>query len=362
MADNSAIMEDRVVVTVGGMEITGWKNFSVKRAMEGLAASFSVGIVNPTSWEASKILAVGEACTIAVENSLGERTTLVTGYIDKRTRKRTGTGTEFQVNGRDKTGDLVDCAAIRSSGTWTSADLRQICRDLCKPYGIEVIAQNYNGEKFQKFTLQSGESAFQAIERACRMRATTPLTDPQGRLVLSRAIDQTHAVQTLVDNPETGNLLEISEDEDSAERFQEYVVKGQGQGDGGSWDDSSTAPTGKAKDPNVGRFRQVIIMAEGKATSTTCKLRATWEAQVRAGRAKTYTATVRGWFQNGTGPIWDINQQVDIVSSAWELNSRLLVTGVEYTLDENGRKTVLELKHPDTYKPDPTEPTKEESK
>jgi prophage tail gpP-like protein len=194
------------------------------------------------------------------------------------------------------------------------------------------------------------------------MRAALPLTDSQGRLVLSQSTAQDLASQSLIDHPETGNILEISEDEDGSERFQEYVVKGQGQGDGGSWDGSTISPMGKATDPNIDRFRQVAIMAEGKATASTCKLRATWEAQVRAGRAKTYTVTVRGWFQNETGPVWDINQLVDVISPAWELNSRMLITGVEHSLDENGRITVLELKHPDTYKPNPTEPTKEESK
>jgi prophage tail gpP-like protein len=345
-----------VILTIDGMAISGWKEFSVKRALEGLAASFSLSIANTKKWDAADLIRVGKSCKIEVERDDGTKTLLVTGYIDSRSRRRSGDATEFSVEGRDKTADLVDCAAIRASGSWTRADLRTICRDLCAPYGIEVVSPNYTGEPFEKFTLQSGETAFSAIDRACRMRATIPTTNAESQLVLSRAIDHTYTVIDLVDD----NLLELSENEDGTERFSTYIVKGQSQGDGDSWSASNTAPTGSANDPNVTRPRTLQIMAEGKANATSCKERALWEAQVRAGRSKTYSATVRGWFQGDNGPIWDVNQIVTLTCSAWGIQTDLLITGVEYRLDSGGRKTTLELKHPDTYKPNPTEPTKDE--
>ncbi len=40
--------------------------------------------------------------------------------------------------GRDKTGDLVDCSVVHSSGKWKGVRLEQVAADVCRPFGITV--------------------------------------------------------------------------------------------------------------------------------------------------------------------------------------------------------------------------------
>ncbi|MCH5770564.1 phage tail protein, partial [Salmonella enterica] len=77
----------------------------------------------------------------------------------------------LNVSGRDKTGDLVDSSAIHGSGQWKRARLEQIVRDICKPFGIEVLVQTDTGDAIDSFSLDDGEKAFDAIDRAARAKA-----------------------------------------------------------------------------------------------------------------------------------------------------------------------------------------------
>ena len=112
---------------------------------------------------------------------------LITGYIDTIDIDLTDTYCRLNVSGRDKTGDLVDSSAIHGSGQWKRARLEQIVRDICKPFGIEVLVQTDTGDAIDSFSLDDGEKAFDAIDRAARAKAILVTSSPTGRLVLTRA-------------------------------------------------------------------------------------------------------------------------------------------------------------------------------
>ena len=76
---------------------------------------------------------------------------LITGYIDTIDIDLTDTSCRLSVSGRDKTGDLVDSSAIHGSGQWKNVRLEQIVRDICKPFGIEVLVQTDTGEAISSF-------------------------------------------------------------------------------------------------------------------------------------------------------------------------------------------------------------------
>ncbi|MCL7197601.1 phage tail protein, partial [Escherichia coli] len=86
----------------------------------------------------------------------------------------------LNVSGRDKTGDLVDSSAIHGSGQWTRARLEHIVRDICKPFGIEVLVQTDTGDALDSFSLDDGEKAFDAIDRAARAKAILVTSSPTG--------------------------------------------------------------------------------------------------------------------------------------------------------------------------------------
>jgi prophage tail gpP-like protein len=93
------------------------------------------------------------------------------------------------------------------------------------------------------------------------------------------------------------------------------------------------------------------VRAEGNVTPAQAKQRAEWEAIVRAGRAYTASVTVQGWTVGGRP--WPVNALVRLRSPSLEIDSDMLITEATYSLDDGGSRTVLSLKRPDAFMPEP---------
>lgn len=352
-------MGDRIVLEINNRNYFGWNRINISRTMEAVAGAFTIDLVDGAQFGSENILA-GMACRVYMEDDQQREIQLLDGYIDERKRLEDGGSTALSVAGRDKTSDLVDCSAIVTSNTWVETTLGQMARDLCKPYGIKVQDQTASLEKFKNFTVQSSESAFSVIERACRQIGALPLTTEKGELLLGYAAD--FSASKIADLVHGENLLTIEEMDQRKNRYSTYLVKGQNSGGGKGWKAQKTTKiSATATDNGVERYRNLVLMSEGKTTATRVQKRANWEAQVRAGRSLVHTVRVQGWYQRpaGTPGIptpWKVNTLVNLISNKWGLNLARMITGVNFTLDKDGgRYTDLTLKDPGTYKRNPGE-------
>jgi prophage tail gpP-like protein len=338
-------------ITIEGESIIGWESVSVSKSMNTLCGDFGFTLTNFPDGVVTKI--PPEASVQVVMIDLGKKVPLITGYVDRVKRSKTARSTSFAFSGRDKTADLIDCSAIYKDSTWKSALLSKICRDICGPYGINVIPKT--DATVKEFTLQTGETAFDSIDRLCRAFSILPQTDNNGSLVLTNVgVDK---IGTL----EVGKqILEINIEEDNSERFSNYIFKGQGRGNGSSWTSAKTQLKGEATDSDVTRDRFIVFNAERHMSNTEIADRAAWEAQVRAGKAINVDITVAGWLRDPAGGFlfsdpWETNQIVTIVDSDWDLNSELLITNTTFTYDNSGGKvTQMTLNPPEIFKADPS--------
>lgn len=346
-------MSRDIAIIIGDKAVTGWLKVSVSRTMEALSGSFSVDLTTSTP-EVVDMIRPGAYVQISILD--GTRSAqLMEGYIDTRTTQSTGSGVSISISGRDKTADLVDCAAVVTSSTWTSATVKKICDDILKPFGL--ICFDYSGatDPLIDFTPQADETAYRIIEKACRSKGILALTDSWGNLVLMNGDGKTRARENL----ERGvNLIECNENHDIKDRFSKYIVKGSATATGTGWNAGSSTLQATSLDTQIDRYRPTIIHSESKPTSASIQRRAAWEAQVRAGRSKTYECKVQGWIQGTIETTsefrpWEINQSIHLKDDALSVDSDFIITGVNFTRDDGGEVTVLSLKHPDTYKPDP---------
>ncbi len=349
-------MAEEAILEIDGTSFSGWEKVSIVRTMETLAATFTLEMVEGAGVTAAQVTPGKKVRLFLADTKQGDEQDLLVGWIDARARSISGDSTSLSISGRDVCADLVDCAAVHTSSSWTKATLAQIAEDVCKPFGIYVDSRTDDRTPFDKVVLQSGESAFDLIERLSRQRGVLPLSNRFGDLVLTYAEETGgNSVQRLVQGV---NLLELSEEWDDTGRFSKYTVKGQTGGDGSPWGSSEAVSLfGKATDAAVSRYRPTVIMAEGKITRASVSRRAAWEAQVRAGRAKSYTCRVQGWWQSPAELVsdsrpWEVNNLVDL--EAFGETQQLLITGTAFTLDNSGgRYTELTLKSPDTYRKNP---------
>ncbi|SNS05491.1 Mu-like prophage tail protein gpP [Humidesulfovibrio mexicanus] len=320
-----------VRLEVGDMLYGGWASIVIRRGLEQVAGSFELALTE--RWPGQDIprpIAPGARCRVLVD---GEP--VITGYVDDVMPSYDAKEHGLSVSGRDKTADLVDCSA--PSTQWAGRGLLPVAKALCRPFGIEVLAQCDTGKPFSQLKNNEGDSVYETLEAAARVRAVLLVTDGHGRLLITRA-GQGARVATVLELGK--NVLGCKASFSLRDRFSTYTVKGQSVGLDG-WGGAAAHSKGSANDSRVPRHRPLTIIAEDQVEGAGAGERARWEASVRYGRSRRVTYTVRGW-KHANG-LWEPGQTVPVRDTWLSIDEPLLMVGVAYLLDEQGTRCELTL-------------------
>lgn len=342
-----------VITRVNGLDFRGWTDISVTRVLGELCADFSFSAIDFPKDDIKKVT-IGSEIEILIKTDSREFKVL-TGYINRTERSSSEQGYVFGFAGRDKTSDLVGCSAIYPNNTWARKSVSDIIADLCSPFsiGVDSIDIARNDPIIEKFSIKSGETVFDAIDRLCKAYGILPTTDINGDLVLTN-IGILRAETQLIDGI---NLKTFSAIEDDSDRYSTYIAKGQARGIGGDWLRNTIDIRGEAIDNQVLRYRPMVFMVERHTTRTDIQRQVNWEAQIRAGRAEGFTCVLPGWQQDPKNPLsepWAINSLVEIQSDTFGLSAEMIISSVNYASNEaTGRVVNLELSPPEIFAADP---------
>lgn len=339
MADPS--QKPVLTLAVGGRVYGGWTEIEVDRQLEAIAGTFTLTVTErwPGRQQAAGIVP-GSACRVAID---GE--TVITGFVDDVAPRYDSASHTVRVTGRDRTGDLVDCSAVNHPGHWQNASLLDLASLIAAPFSIPVSADIPVTSHFYMFTLNTGETAFEAIERLCRLYGALPVSDGMGGLKLTRA-GTGGANSALVLGQ---NILAARGQFSMKDRFSHYYVLGQSTG--ANYVDPAIPTTmhGDATDPGVGRYRPLIVQAElTDPDQSFYQRRAQWEASVRAGRAWRATITVQGW-RDAAGALWHPNGMVRVTDAFLGINDSLLISGVKFTEGDQGTRAELTVTRKEAF-------------
>jgi len=319
-------------LVVGTVTHKGWTDLSVSRSMESLASSFDVLFTERWSEKEEPIpIRKGDKCRMKLDDE-----TVVKGYIDSVPRGYDATQHGLRASGR-ALGDLVDCSAIYKKGRWKNQSLLSIAKNLCDPFSVEVSAEVSLGDPFKTFAIQDGESVFDCLERACRMRGVIMQATPENALVFVNV--GRYSTRTVLEFGK--NILSANADSSDVDRFSEYTIKTQAGGNDDSYGKAVAHPKCKVQDKGITRYRPLVVHVDSQATSAGLKARATWEMNVRAGRSERVTYRVAGWYcEEG---LWQPNTLVQVRDPYIEINGELLIVSVKNTKNDQGTFTDLEL-------------------
>jgi prophage tail gpP-like protein len=321
---------------VGETIFGGWQRVSVARSIEQIANSFELEVTERWPGQSdSRPIRPGERCTLKLDGEV-----LVTGYVDDIDVSYDKQAHSLSVRGRDATGDLVDCSAIHKTGQWKNVPLNRIASDLCAPFGIKVKTETDVGDPFPSFKIEPGETAFECIERAARLKAVLLNADGEGGLVITRA-GNVRGETALVEGQ---NILSARGSFSWKERFSTYTVKGHDRLDHDAEAmDEHVAPSATVTDDSVTRYRPRIVLADDHGTRARFRDRAEWEKNVRMGRGLRGSITVQGWTDDA-GKLWQPNTLVSVTSPLLYLKeAEMLIVGCMYTLDDGGSRTALSI-------------------
>lgn len=333
-------MRSEVSLSIGGKIFSGWTGVSITRSLEHLAGSFSLDLMLPGQPVPDGITP-GLPLTLSINGQ-----TVITGWLDTVKHNITATRNTVSINGRDKTGDLVDCSAVFKGSQWHGRTLAQIAQDLCQPFGIRVrwqVDDAAAAKPFATFTLQLSETVSDALTRAARHRGVLVTSNADGDLVFTQAGSRQTDTLTLGQN-----LLAAGYTDDWRNRYSEYLVKGHGGGGGHRGDAKMAAllaaPKGRTDDNTVTRYRPKIILADHKIGADGARQRAIREERRALAKSEQFTASVKGWFRDN-GSLWDVNLLTRVVAPRVNVDKRdLLVCQVAFTLnDRDGETTRLTL-------------------
>ncbi|MCP3916139.1 MAG: hypothetical protein GY711_11335 [bacterium] len=346
-------MPDGIELRARGRTISTWKTASIARSMEVLAGVFSLTAFAPDGWpfeESDRVELFAD----------GER--LMIGNIDSIAVTLNAEEHRVEAEGRDLTGDLIDSSIDGLPSEFRDITIRELVGEISfGGYRIPVRSElGSDLPRFSLFALQPGETAYEAIERACRLTGVLAITGDEGEVVLTRPSDQ-RLPATLVQGG--GDVISARGGYSVAERFSFYRVLGQHSGSDDVNGAAAASPAGSAEDAAVRPTRVRVILAEAEVDDATCEQRAQWEASMAAARANTFEVTVRGWripptptspfSAQALPPLWHVNRLVAFDFPAFRYRGDLLISSVRFDVGEQGMLTTLGLVRPDAYRLEP---------
>lgn len=354
-----------LMLKVGGQVFAGWKSVGIRLGLEQIAGTYELAITErwpnqATDWT----IPPGEWCEILIGDD-----PVISGYVDAVSVSYDAASHEIKVNGRDRTGDLVDCSAPSTS--FSGLTFLQIAEKLTAPFGITVYDETAAGRKLNtkekkagkkgtpvkkprvggklpKCATQNGETVFKTLEKLARSEGVLLVSDGEGGLLITRA-GMGGDCATVLKFGE--NILRAQFEHSHANLYSDITVKGQAAAaDAGKFDVTHAQPKGsvsrskgaKTGNSQIARYRPLIVVAETQADGKRCQQRAEWEAANREAKARKITVTVQGWRQE-SGELWRINQRVKVVCPWMRVDEWWLIAGVSYRLDEGGSLTELTL-------------------
>lgn len=346
-----------LALIIGNLRFPHWKSARIHRALSAAAGSFSFE-ASPVSQ--SRTGAGQDADPVVPAVQVGSRLDielidpdaeflLARGVLDELAVRRDGESYELSFAGRDLPGQLVDCSPLETR-SWYGANLNAIVSEIAGLFAVGVKRLSPPPDPpFPTFALQPGETAWEAIERACRMRGILATAAADGELALVRP---GHARAEVVLR-ERVNVLRLQARFSGIERFHHYEVRGQAPL--GDWMEPEVAitPRGQAIDRGVAGHRTRLILAETIVDNQVARDRARWEAAVAAARGSAITVTLSGWRQAGSsGPLWMPGLLVGCNLPTVRFSGELLVDEVVNDFaDGAGWTTELRLVRPDAYLP-----------
>ena len=332
-------MTDEISLETAGRRFGGWKQVSVSRSIEAFSGSFSffASEKSPTDPTARPIR-MGDSAVVRIGD-----VALITGFIDQISPDYDENHHEIVIGGRAKTADLVDCSSTHEPGEWHNRTLEQIAADLVAPFGITVRAEVSTGVAFPTFKREPSETVHGAIVRAAAQRAVLVTNNGDGDLVLTR-VGPDRAGAALRKGERIKSARGSFSDRD---RFSHYTVTGQRRSSDSDDDEPQVQVTGQARDLGVTRYRPLEILAEEPGSAGDCKARAKWEATTRLGKAIRATLTVQDWAH--PGGLWLPNQRVNVVDAWLGIRREMLIAGVTWMLDRNGRRSELSIAPPEAF-------------
>lgn len=315
---------NEVSMLVGGKLHTGWDSYTIESDLLTPADAWRLRLELPGGRLPDGVRS-GETARICIGT---DATTIMTGRIDDVHSSVRRDAVSLDISGRDLAGQLVDCSVPIFTAQLLT--LEQLVARITQPFGVKKIRIDAdNALMREKFNVEPGDSAWEALQHAAEANGLWPWFEPDGTLVVGGPDYSAPPVATLVlrlPPKEANNNVELFELTDcSADSYSEVTVLSQTHG-GGELRTANHAIKGRYTDPSVNYYRPKIVIDHESDTIKHAEERA--RKLVMDSRLKRWTlsARVAGHIINapgqpGHGKPWAPGMRVNVVDEAHKLDT-----------------------------------------
>ncbi len=328
-------------LTVDSILYQGWIRAEVTRSLDTFAHSFRLDYVDRwTDSQAVWPIRAQAQCQLKYGNHI-----LVTGYIDRSSFKVDADSWTLSASGRSYTGDLVDASAIYKTGVWRNKTAFEIANDLVAPYGLEVTRSTPDPQPIRRFSIEEGESVYNALERLVKNRGYLLHTLADGNVSMM----QLQQFVGVVGQAPINTAIERSFDEDYQDRYSEYHTMSQSYGEDEDGDAVTVHRTfDGVVDEGVRRYRPLKVVADSATDRDGLERRAKWERNIRAGRSERYEATFPDILDE-RGFTWTPGDRHHVVDEAFGLDAEMVVVEARIEVEDKKVETTVQFARPEAY-------------
>lgn len=335
------------VLLVNGQRYGGWKTVRVSHSMRAIASKFSVSVSERYPGDPGLLpIRPGDEA----EFYLGGQRVLV-GHVDSRDAGFDAGSHTVSIAGRSKAADIVDCAPELGTYEFNGLTALQIAQRVAAPFGVTVEAEVAGLAPLDRFDIQPGETAFETIDRACKLAGVLPVARGDGGVVLTRE----SSAQTVTQLVEGENVKMASLQVDHSSRYARYIVAGQHFGTDTFSGFDASGIKAEAVDGNIRAARATFLRVSSNLTQAQAKERAQWEAANRSAVGTTIAVSVAGW-QQANGALWPINRVVRARIPTLGVNGEFVIADAVYSQGAEGTQTDLTLAPRGAFIPQPEVP------
>lgn len=338
-------MTDDVSISVSGggaqTVLAGWQQVRVTVGIERVPPDFEVTYTETIADGTTSVAQEGQSCTVSIGSDV-----IVTGYVDRVIPRISGDSHQLTLTGRGKTQDLVDCAAIWQGAMFQNVTALDMATKLGQPYSVTATSQESDLKRLPLVMVNIGETAYEIIDRVCKLSGVLAFENPDGTLQLAR-VGTTQAASGFQQGV---NVQAASYERSMDQRFSDYTIVYPGNqllGDTGS----AVLSVYNYTDTGVPRKRQkyVELLSNTVGVDLT-KAQAMWEMNRRIGRSQVVRVTADSWRDQG-GKLWTPNTLAVVDIPALKVSrTQLLIGEVSFVRGLDGGTTAeLTLMPPQAF-------------
>lgn len=350
----------KIGIEVNGVLYQGFDAVKTFRSVETVSGNF--GFQTSAKLEDTFPIRSGQACVIKVD-----KIPVITGFVENVSVTYDSGSHNIQIEGRDRTCDLIDSAIGPGSEFSGPITFEELCKLTLSRMGLTNIKVINNVDDLDPFSgseLVSAEvdkKGFEFLESYARQRQVFLTTDGLGNLVITRGSDiiALTSIQNIIGS-NNNNILSGSYSDNRSERYNRYEILSQKSPasisfgddfDSGSEQNNETISnqSGSSIDDEIRATRNLYMKLEEAGDSKTGIDRADWESTSRRVKGKKYSVTVQGFYQDlKQTKLWVPNELVNVSDDFADIRSQMLIWSVEYNYSvSEGSTTTLELSPPD---------------